>query len=97
MPIPVKPCEGRFNDEVLAALSVNRDRFQWALHTCEVCGASVGAVQLKGLWVPEQHWPTVKSRTRIMNEKKQKVADETAAAIEIAAADEVGILAESTR
>ena len=62
MPGPVKPCSGRFSEELQAILARNRDRAQWALHTCEVCGVSVGAVQVQGKWVPEQHWPSVKPR-----------------------------------
>jgi hypothetical protein len=76
MPIPVKPCEGRFSDEVLTALSSNRDRAQWANHTCEVCGAAVGATQNRGKWVPEQHWPSVKYHSRHATDKKQAVAAE---------------------
>ena len=72
MPIPAKPCEGRFSDEVLVLLSKNQDRAQWANHKCEVCGASVGAVLDKGKWVPEQHWPSVKY-PRQTAEKKQSV------------------------
>lgn len=60
MPTPSKPCEGRFSDEVLEALSKNTERAQWANHTCLVCGLSIGATQDRGRWVPEQHWPTVK-------------------------------------
>ena len=71
MPIPVKACEGRFSDEVQEALSRNRDRAQWANHTCEVCGASVGATLDKGKWVPEQHWPSVKYPARNATQKKQ--------------------------
>lgn len=65
MPIPVKPCDGRFSDELQGVLARNRDREQWAVHTCEVCGASVGAVQVQGKWVPEQHWPSVKYPPRV--------------------------------
>lgn len=57
---PVKPCEGRFSDELQLTLTRNKDRSQWALHPCEVCGLMVGARQDRGKWVPEQHWPTVK-------------------------------------
>lgn len=57
---PVKPCSGRFSEELQAVLIQNKDRAQWAMHTCEVCGLSVGAVQVQGKWVPEQHWPSVK-------------------------------------
>ena len=71
MPIPVKACEGRFSDEVLAVLSRNRDRAQWANYTCEVCGAAVGATQDRGKWVPEQHWPSVKYPSRNATQKKQ--------------------------
>jgi len=60
MSISAKPCEGRFGDEVQAILTQNRDRAQWALYTCEVCSARVGAIQVQGKWVPEQHWPSVK-------------------------------------
>jgi hypothetical protein len=90
MPIPVKPCEARFSDEVLEALSKNRDRAQWANHTCEVCGAAVGARLEKGKWVPEQHWPSVKYLSRRAAEKKQATA-----ATSIVPADEA-IFAEAT-
>jgi len=60
MPIPAKPCDGRFSDEVQEVLNRNRDRDQWANHPCEICGVAVGAKMEKGKWVPEQHWPTVK-------------------------------------
>lgn len=59
MPIPAKPCDGRFNDDLQEVLTRNRNREQWAVHTCEVCGAPVGAVEVHGKWVPEQHWPSV--------------------------------------
>ena len=59
MPIPVKPCDGRFSDDLQEILNRNRNREQWAIHTCEVCGAAVGAMQVQGKWVPEQHWPSV--------------------------------------
>ena len=60
MPISAKPCEGRFSDDLQGVLNQNRDRAQWGIYTCESCGARVGAVQIQGKWVPEQHWPTVK-------------------------------------
>jgi hypothetical protein len=60
MPTPLKPCDGRFSDDLNEVLTRNRGREQWALHTCAVCGASVGAVQVQVQWVPEQHWPSVK-------------------------------------
>jgi len=86
MPIPAKPCEGRFSDEVLAILSGNRDRVQWANHPCEVCGVAVGATQVQGKWVPEQHWPSVKYPSRNVPEKKRDNS---------VAPDDRGVLAES--
>jgi hypothetical protein len=59
MPIPVKPCDGQFSADLQVVLTQNRNREQWAVHTCQVCGASVGAVEVHGKWVPEQHWPSV--------------------------------------
>ena len=59
MPIPVKPCDGRFSDDLQEVLTRNRDRAQWGVYTCQQCGASVGAIQVNGNWVPEQHWPSV--------------------------------------
>lgn len=69
MPTPAKPCDGRFRDELQAVLNQNRDRAQWATHTCEVCGVSVGAVKDQGKWVPEQHWLSVKYPPRNAVEK----------------------------
>jgi len=77
MPIPAKPCDGRFSDELQALLSKNRDRVQWANHACEVCGVLVGATQVQGKWVPEQHWPSVKYVSRNTNEKKRDISEET--------------------
>ena len=78
MPIAVKPCEGRFSDELQVVLTRNRDRDQWANHACEICGVTVGAKIDKGRWVPEQHWPSVKYQPRNGNEKKQRAtADRT--------------------
>jgi len=78
MPIPAKPCEGRFSEEVQLVLSRNRDRDQWANHACEVCGVAVGAKLDRGKWVPEQHWPSVKYQSRNAAEKKRSVsADRT--------------------
>ena len=70
MPIPVKPCDGQFSDELQAVLTRNRYREQWAVHTCEICGAQVGAVQVNGKWVPEQHWPSVTYPPRAAVPKK---------------------------
>lgn len=64
MQFSAKPCEGRFSDEVQAILNQNYDRAQWANHTCEVCGLSIGAVRDKGKWVPEPHWASVKYTPR---------------------------------
>jgi hypothetical protein len=71
MPIPAKPCDGRFSDELNEILTKNKDRAQWAVHTCEVCGVAVGAIQVQGKWVPEQHWPSVKYPARNATEKKR--------------------------
>lgn len=60
MPTSVKPCDGQFSEDLQTVLIRNRNREQWAVHPCQVCGASVGAVQVQGKWVPEQHWPSVK-------------------------------------
>ncbi len=90
MPIPVKPCEGRFSDELIELISKNRDRSQWANHPCAVCGAMVGATQVKGQWVPEQHWPTVKYQPRGANGKKKVDSNE------VAASDEEAVLAETS-
>ena len=62
MPTPAKPCDGRFNEELQVLLTRNRNREQWGVYPCELCGASVGAVEVRGKWVPEQHWPSVTSR-----------------------------------
>jgi hypothetical protein len=80
MPIPAKPCEGRFSEEVLLVLSRNRDRDQWANHRCEVCGLEVGAKMEKGKWVPEQHWPSVKYQPRNAAGKKRSASAENAPA-----------------
>jgi hypothetical protein len=79
MPIPAKPCDGRFSDEVLEILSRNRDRAQWANYACEVCGAAVGATQNRGKWIPEQHWPSVKYHSRNGADKKRASAEESPA------------------
>lgn len=76
MPTPVKPCDGRFSDDLQGVLTRNRDREQWAVYTCQVCGATVGAVQDKGRWVPEQHWPSVTypPRTPVPNRYNRSAA-----------------------
>ena len=71
MPIPAKPCDGRFSEELQEVLTRNRDRAQWATYTCETCGVAVGAVQVQGRWVPEQHWPSVKYPPRTPVEKRR--------------------------
>jgi len=78
MPLPAKPCEGRFSDEVQQLLVKNTDRAQWANHSCEICGFSVGAKQDRGKWVPEQHWPSVKIRPRTPNERKKNTPADAA-------------------
>ena len=89
MPIPAKPCEGRFSEEVEAALIRNRDRDQWANHTCEICGLAVGAKLEKGKWVPEQHWPSVKYVPRNAAGKKRSAPAESVVP------DDAAVLAES--
>lgn len=70
---PVKPCEGRFDDELQAVLEKNRDRAQWATYRCEVCGISIGATRDQGgRWGPEQHWPSVKYLPSATSDKKQR-------------------------
>lgn len=73
MPAPAKPCEGRFREDLQETLTQNRDRAQWANHRCEACGLEVGAVINKGVWIPEQHWPSVKYPVRTPAEKKKSV------------------------
>lgn len=70
MPIPIKPCDGHLSDDLQAILTRNREREQWALHTCQLCGASVGVVQMHGKWVPEQHWPSVTYPPRVPATKR---------------------------
>jgi hypothetical protein len=89
MPSPAKPCEGRFSDEVQAVLKTNKDRAQWANHTCEVCGVAVGAALVQGKWVPEQHWPSVKYQSRNATEKKRSVSADILV-------DDSAVLAESS-
>lgn len=79
MPIPVKPCEGRFSEDVLSQLGNDRGRSQWAVYTCEACGAKVGAVLDKGKWSPEQHWPSVKYPARNVSDKKHEYSRFSAA------------------
>jgi hypothetical protein len=55
----IKQCSGSFNQAVLEALVSNTNRAQWATHTCELCNKQVGAQQVKGRWVTEQHWSSV--------------------------------------
>ena len=89
MPIPAKACEGRFSDGVQEVLRRNRDRAQWANHTCEVCGLTVGAMQDRGKWVPEQHWPSVKYPSRNATEKEHGVSADRIVS------DDSAVLAES--
>jgi len=82
MATPAKPCDGRFSDELQALLARNTDRAQWATHACEVCGVSVGAVQVQGKWTPEQHWPSVKYPARNREESRRYSRDGSTAARE---------------
>ena len=70
---PVKPCEGRFSDELQTVLNRNRDRAQWANHPCEVCGLVVGAKQDRGKWIPGQHWPSVKYHSSKTTNNKEEI------------------------
>lgn len=70
MSTPIKPCDGAFSDDLQELLTRNRNREQWAVHTCQVCGASVGAAIVHGKWVPEQHWPSVKYAPRVTISKR---------------------------
>ncbi len=75
--MPAKPCEGRLSDDAQAALTGNRNREQFAVQTCEVCGVRVRAIQNCGKWVPEQHWPSVKYLSRVASDKKRAVSSDT--------------------
>ena len=63
MPKPSKPCEGKLSELTLTLLGKNRDRSRWGTHACQVCGQTVGVLQVNGYWVPERHWPSVIYRT----------------------------------
>jgi hypothetical protein len=80
MPIPLKPCDGQFHSDLQEVLTRNRNREQWATHPCELCGAMVGAVQVHGRWVPEQHWPSVNypARTPVAKGSRRSALEEDA-------------------
>jgi hypothetical protein len=40
------------------------------VHRCQACGVLIGAVQVHGKWVPEQHWPSVIYPPRVPATKK---------------------------
>ncbi len=89
MPAPVKPCERSFGEELQAILNGNRDRAQWANHTCEVCGLAVGATQDRGKWVPEKHWPSVKYRSFAAADKKRDTSADSGKGVGNAVFDEI--------
>jgi hypothetical protein len=78
MPTPLKPCDGQFSTDLQETLSRNRNREQWATHACELCGTMVGAVQVHGKWVPEQHWPSVTypARTPVVAKSRRSALPE---------------------
>ncbi len=77
MPTPVKPCQGQFSEETIAALVSNTGRAQWLTHPCALCGQTAGARLEKGKWIPEQHWPSVQYKERSRGVKKRPLGRET--------------------
>ena len=59
MPILTKPCRGKLSDETQQLLATSRDRADWGMYRCEICGQTVGVSEVKGKWVTERHWPSV--------------------------------------
>lgn len=72
MPSAVKPCAGQFSEELQEVLNRNSERAQWSTYACEICKVTVGAVQVRGKWVPEPHWPSVKYTPRRVASKGQR-------------------------
>jgi hypothetical protein len=77
MPTPVKPCQGQFSEETIAALESNAGRAQWLSHPCALCGQSAGARLEKGKWIPEQHWPSVQYKQRTPRLPKRSLTQGT--------------------
>ena len=59
-PQPVRPSLGDFSEEVREKLANDINRARWMDHRCELCGQSVSAQLMKGKWVPDAHWPSVR-------------------------------------
>ena len=59
MPILTKPCKGELSEQTQLLLRASRDRADWGVHSCEICGQSVGVSAANGDWVLERHWPSV--------------------------------------
>ena len=66
-PQPAKPCAGEFSEEAREALAKDLHRARWTDHRCTLCGQTVSAQLVKGSWIPDAHWPSVRlkrERTR---------------------------------
>jgi len=59
MPILTKPCKGKLSEETQQLLGGGRDRADWGVYPCEICGQNVGVSAANGVWIPERHWPSV--------------------------------------
>jgi hypothetical protein len=59
MPTLTKQCKGKLSEQTRLILRDSRDRAEWGLYPCEICGQSVGVLEINGDWVPERHWPSV--------------------------------------
>jgi hypothetical protein len=59
MPILTKPCKGELSEQTQLLLRTSRDRADWGVYPCEICGQSVGVLAANGDWVPDRHWPSV--------------------------------------
>jgi hypothetical protein len=59
MPILTKPCTGKLSEKSKELLRANKNREEWNLYSCEICGQTVGVVPVNGDWVTERHWPTI--------------------------------------
>ena len=59
MPILTKPCDGKISENTQQLLSTSRDRAEWGVYPCEICGQTVGVLAANGDWVAERHWPTI--------------------------------------
>jgi hypothetical protein len=59
MPTLTKQCKGKLSEQTQLILRNSRDRAEWGVYPCEICGQSVGVLEVNGDWVPERHWPSV--------------------------------------